>query len=77
MVSTRPGFLRGIIAVNRGSQPHHTQEEADMDAMTVAVDLAKDVFEVALRIGGDASSSVRLVGTHGKLGRASRSTLRG
>jgi transposase len=39
-------FLRGIIAVNRGSQPH--QEEADMDATTVAVDLAKDVFEVAL-----------------------------
>jgi len=39
-------FLRGIIAVNRGSQPH--QEEADMDATTVAVDLAKDVFEVAV-----------------------------
>jgi hypothetical protein len=39
-------FLRGIIAVNRGSQPH--QAEADMDATTVAVDLAKDVFEVAL-----------------------------
>jgi transposase len=39
-------FLRGIIAVNRGSQPH--QEEADMDATTMAVDLAKDVFEVAL-----------------------------
>src|SRR5688572_30623028 len=39
-------FLRGIIAVNRGSQPH--QEEADMDATTVAVDLAKDVFEMAL-----------------------------
>jgi transposase len=38
-------FLRGIIAVKRGSQPH--QEEADMDATTVAVDLAKDVFEVA------------------------------
>jgi transposase len=38
-------FLRGIIAVNRGSQPH--QEEADMDATTMAVDLAKDVFEVA------------------------------
>src|SRR4026209_2091450 len=44
MYSSR--FLRGIIAVNRGSQPH--QEEADMDATTVAVDLAKDVFEVAL-----------------------------
>jgi transposase len=26
----------------------HTQEEADMDATTLAVDLAKDVFEVAL-----------------------------
>ena len=39
-------FLRGIIAVNGGSQPH--QEEADMDATTVAVDLAKDVFEVAV-----------------------------
>jgi len=39
-------FLRGIIAVKRGSQPH--QEEADMDATTVAVDLAKDVFEVAV-----------------------------
>ena len=39
-------FLRGIITVNRSSQPH--QEEADMDATTVAVDLAKDVFEVAL-----------------------------
>jgi transposase len=38
-------FLRGIIAVNRGSQPH--QEEAEMDATTMAVDLAKDVFEVA------------------------------
>jgi transposase len=39
-------FLRGIIAVNGDSQSH--QEEADMDATTVAVDLAKDVFEVAL-----------------------------
>jgi transposase len=39
-------FLRGIIAVNRGSQPH--QEETEMDATTVAVDLAKDVFEVAV-----------------------------
>jgi hypothetical protein len=36
-------FLRGIIAVNRGSEPH--QEEADMDATTVAVDLAKDVLK--------------------------------
>jgi transposase len=39
-------FLRGIMAAKRGS--HHNQEEADMDATTVAVDLAKDVFEVAL-----------------------------
>jgi transposase len=40
-------FLRGIIAVNCGVAPHN-QEETDMDATTVAVDLAKDVFEVAL-----------------------------
>ena len=39
-------FLRGIIAVNVGGTTN--QEEADMDATTVAVDLAKDVFEVAL-----------------------------
>ena len=39
-------FFRGIMAAKRGS--HHNQEEADMDATTVAVDLAKDVFEVAL-----------------------------
>jgi hypothetical protein len=26
---------------------NHNQEEADMDATTVAVDLAKDIFEVA------------------------------
>ena len=39
--------FRGIIAANRGSQPRN-QEEARTDATTVAVDLAKDVFEVAL-----------------------------
>lgn len=34
------------------ARSHHThQEEADMDATTVAVDLAKDVFEVALATG--------------------------
>src|SRR3954470_16501903 len=44
--------FRGIMAANRGSQPRN-QEEADMDATTVAIDLAKDVFEVALanRVG--------------------------
>jgi transposase len=40
-------FLRGIIAVKSWVAPRN-QEEADMDATTVAVDLAKDVFEVAL-----------------------------
>jgi hypothetical protein len=40
-------FLRGIIAVNCGGAPHN-QEETEMDATTVALDLAKDVFEVAL-----------------------------
>ena len=39
-------FLRGIIAVTVGRTTN--QEEAEMDATTVAVDLAKDVFEVAL-----------------------------
>jgi transposase len=48
-------FLRGIIAVNCDSQSH--QEEADMDATTVAVDLAKDVFEVAL-----ANRAHRIIG---------------
>ena len=41
-------FFRGRIAVmNVGRQPRN-QEEAEMDATTVAVDLAKDIFEVAL-----------------------------
>ena len=40
-------FFRGIIAANRGSTPRN-QEETEMDATTVAVDLAKDIFEVAL-----------------------------
>src|SRR5512139_3763873 len=39
-------FLRGIIAVTVGRATN--QEEAEMDATTVAVDLAKDVFEVAV-----------------------------
>ena len=40
-------FFRGMIAVNSWVAPRH-QEEAKMDATTVAVDLAKDVFEVAV-----------------------------
>ena len=35
----------------------YNQEEADMDATTVAVDLAKDVFEVAPANRGAASVS--------------------
>src|SRR5262249_19256112 len=45
-------FLRSIIAVKSWVAPRN-QEEADMDATTVAVDLAKDVFEVALANRGE------------------------
>src|SRR5437868_2236146 len=38
--------FRGIIAANLWVTPRN-QEEAEMDATTIAVDLAKDVFEVA------------------------------
>src|SRR5205807_7439369 len=40
-------FFRGIIAVNSWVGPRN-QEEATMDATSVAVDLAKDVFEIAV-----------------------------
>jgi hypothetical protein len=40
-------LFRGIIAVNSWVAPRN-QEEAMMDATTVAVDLAKDVFEIAV-----------------------------
>jgi hypothetical protein len=41
-------FLRGRMCRDeRGRQATH-QEEAEMDATTVAIDLAKDIFEVAL-----------------------------
>jgi hypothetical protein len=47
MAWTPPGSFHGMIAVNSWVAPRH-QEEAKMDATTVAVDLAKDVFEVAV-----------------------------
>jgi transposase len=40
-------FLRGMMPRAVAAQPRN-QEEAEMDATTVAVDLAKDVFEVAV-----------------------------
>jgi hypothetical protein len=41
-------FFRGKMCRDLRGRQATNQEEADMDATTVAVDLAKDIFEVAL-----------------------------
>ena len=52
MAWTPPGYAAAESAVMNACGTTN-QEEAEMDAMTVAVDLAKHVFEVALanRVG--------------------------
>src|SRR5687767_6186496 len=47
MVWTPPGLRCDMIVAS--ADPHqHNQEETEMDATTVAVDLAKSVFELAI-----------------------------
>jgi hypothetical protein len=58
-------FLRGTMCRDERGRQATNYEEAEMDATTVAIDLAKDIFEVAVA-AVDTARRV-LVASHPKL----------